>query len=1022
MKKSVLLLFFMLLAFGGFAQRQISGVISLSDTGEPEPGVNVIVTGTTTGTITDFDGKYSLLVPQGKSVTISYLGYKSQTVTPKADVLDVVLEVEAEELEEVVAVGYGTMKKSDVTGAITSIAADQLKKTPASGVDQALQGKAAGVTVNANSGQPGQAAEVRIRGIGTVNDASPIYVVDGIITSDISFLSPNDIETTEVLKDASSTAIYGSRAANGVILITTKKGEKDRKAKISFNAYGGFQNCWKRLSLMKRDDFASAIVYMRNDATEVAEYEKGFLSWLNTYRLGGPYFPSTLDYSEIETDWQNEVFRANAPIMDYYLSVDGATDKANYSISADYFNQAGTIKGSDYDRLTLRANSAFQARSWLKIGENISFMTSRAHNAMNNNASPGASILSAALAMAPWDPTHYPDGSFNKSGENLSGRIAASSNFKNVTNPFTMIEKMHPEYTSERFVGDIFVDINPVKGLNIRSTVSLDLANNIEKNFTEEYEYSSYDKNSPNYLAIRKYKYSTIRNENIATYAREIKKHNFSVMAGFTIEEYNAYIATSTGKAILNPIKSNWYINQTTEEQTTTDEVDRKRMVSALARAFYSYDNRYLITVNFRADGSSKFKKNPWGFFPSVALAWRLSEERFMKKYTKMDYFKVRAGWGQVGNDKIPSNGSVTNVVSGDKTFTGYILGKEQLNVNGAAVLSLANEDIKWETTEQWNAGVDFSFWNGMLGGTVDGYIRDTKDMLMYVTAPAQVGNRFAAQANVGTVRNSGIEISLDHRNSAGDFNYSIGGNISFVKNILTGLNGGSPVRDPNGYWICDEGLPLYTFWGYEYEGVYKTDEEAKAHLPKSTNPVSAGDSKYKDQNGDGKIDDADKVNLGNPFPWLTYGLNFGFDVKGVDFQMFFQGVFGNHLYNAVRERTEGTGTNCTLSTSMTDVWTKENVNGTIPNPYGNSLNSAPSSRFVEDGQYLRLKNVQIGYTLPKKITMKAHISRLRFYVSASNLFTLTKYTGYDPEVNGGVDFGNYPQATTFQFGLNLDF
>ena len=406
-----------------------------------------------------------------------------------------------------------------------------------------------------------------------------------------------------------------------------------------------------------------------------------------------------------------------------------------------------------------------------------------------------------------------------------------------------------------------------------------------------------------------------------------------------------------------------------------------------------------------------------------MALAWRMSEESWFDGVDWLDNLKLRAGWGQIGNDKISSDSFLLTMFNSGPTFVDYVLGREQALVDGATVLTWVNAGGKWETTEQWNVGLDFGFWGGLLSGSLDVYQRDTKEMLLGVKAPAHVGNRYDAVANVGTVRNQGLELALDHQNRIGKVTYSIGGNLSFVKNELTALNGGNPVYGD--VTICNEGLPLYTIWGYEYDGIYQSDTEAWQHMHAydyNELPYHAGDARFVDQNGDGKIDDEDKVDLGNPFPWLTYGLNLGAEFYGFDVNVFFQGVYGNKIYNNVRVRTEGKGTEATLGTQMRDVWSVDNPDGSIPNPYGNSINYATSSRFVESGAYLRLKNLQVGYTIPQEITKKAGIDRCRFYVTGSNLLTFTKYTGYDPEVGGGVDYGNYPQSRTWMFGINLDF
>jgi TonB-dependent starch-binding outer membrane protein SusC len=1037
MKKLVLLLALSFWVYLTHAQNvKISGTVIGSDDGLPLSGAIVSVKSMPTKAVTtDSDGKFLIDVPINETLLFSMIGYTAQErkISANSTTLRISLAPDVKLLNEVVAIGYGTVKKSDLTGSVASIKAEDLKKTPAASLDQALQGRAAGVTVNANTGQPGAPAVVRIRGIGTVNDSSPIYVVDGIILGDISFLSPNDIESTEILKDASSTAIYGSRGANGVILVTTKKG-KQGKTTVTFDAYGGVQNRWKKLDLMQSAEFAKTIINLNNITSEKDYYrDYGFNRWLYAYRLGSsPYFPvirstanpNGLNYAGIETDWQDAVFNKNALIQNYYLSIDGGSEKSNYSLSASYFNQDGTIIGSNYERLTLRLNSGHQIKSWLKVGQNLTFAPSEGRNAMNNNASPGASVLSAALAMAPWDPTHYPAGAVNLNGKNLSNQISASSNFRNVTNPFSMVEHSHPSDKNERLVGDIYAELKPFAGLTFRSDVSMDMNNNRNKMFKDAYRYSDYDGNNKNFISSNMSRSSVVRFENILTYAKDIKKHSFSIMAGSVSEQYNYYSIGGSGASILNPSETNWYLSQTTEDRTpTSDAVARTRMFSLLGRLQYSYDSKYLATFNFRGDASSKFQENLWGYFPSMALAWRISEESWMKNISNLDYLKIRAGYGQIGNEKIGSDNFILKMFNNGPTFVDYVFGIDQQLASGATILTYVNRGGKWERTEQYNFGVDFGLYKNKFTGTIDAFIRDTKDMLLSVKAPAHVGNRYDAIANVGTVRNKGVELTLTYQNNATlkgkAFNYNITGNVSFIKNELTALNGGERVFGT--YTLSDQGMPLFSLWGYKYEGIYRSDQEALNHLrgyTASSISYHAGDAKYQDLNGDGLIDDKDQQKIGNPFPWLTYGLNLGANWNNFDLQVFLQGVYGNDIFNAVRMRTEGTGTEATLSTSMRNAWSPTNLNGDIPNPYS-TVNRFASSRFVESGAYLRLKNVQVGYTLPASIK---GLNKCRIYVAGNNLLTFTKYTGYDPEIGSGVDFGNYPQSRTIMLGAQVNF
>lgn len=1057
----MLLLLFVSMFCINTSGQNISGKIT-DENGEPLPFANITIKGTTIGAVSDFDGNYNIKASEGNTIIISCLNYKNKEITiGTQSSYDVQMETDNMLLDEIVAVGYGTMKKSDLTGAVSSIKAEQLKKTPAAGLDQALQGRAAGVTVNANSGQPGAAAEVRIRGIGSVvGNSSPIYVVDGVITDNISFLSPTDIASTEVLKDASATAIYGSRGANGVILVNTKNGTNGTGT-INVDCFWGIQNRWHKLDLMKRDEMARTKVRidaMKNGAKQLSDFESGdFNEWMYTYNIRksayaprplSDQYPDGFDYSNVDTDWQDEVFNRNAVIQSYSISTDGANDKGHYAVSFNYFNQEGTIIGSDFSRFTIRINSDYKIKDWLRVGEHISFASSKGRNAMNNSNSPGASVISAALAMAPWDPVRYPDGTISSDGKHdLSNAIAASTNFKNVVNPISMVQHSHPSSKDERIVGDINVEINPIKGLIWKTLVSIDINYNRTRNFKEKYLHSDYDKAEKNYISSSINRAMTFGEETTLSYLKDWGKNSFNIMVGQTLEEYNYYNIGGSGASVINDYDSNnWYLNKSTEDRTEAgDAVSRNRRLSFLGRLHYAYDSKYLITINFRADGSSKFPNNTWGYFPSTALAWRISQEEWMHGNNVFDNLKLRLGWGRVGNDKIGDDAFTQTVFTSGPTFVSYPtgLGNTAENIQpGAAVLTLVNQNGKWETNEQWNAGIDFGVLGGHLNGSFDWFLRKTKDALLYVDAPAHVGNRYSSLVNVGTLQNAGFELQIDYANSIGAVHYNIGANASVIKNKLKELNGGQPLWGDR--TVSNEGLALNTFWGYQYQGIYQTDAEALAHqtaFTAETIAVHAGDARFADRDMNGKIDETDRTDLGNPFPKFTYGLNLGAEWNGFDLQIFFQGVQGNKIYNALRERTEGAGDQCTLSTTMRNAWigysdaikknmvSKYNVDpelyenraGTIPNPLGASSNKYNNDRLIEDGSYLRLKNIQLGYTVPKALTQKWFIQKLRIYAAATNLFTITNYTGYDPEVGGGVDYGNYPQSRTITFGLNMN-
>lgn len=1024
------------------AQRlTVTGTVTGSDTGEPLIGVTVMDLTTKEGVVTDLDGNYRITVNKGANLQFSYVGYENKTVKATETNINVELKLKDEMLDELVVVGYGSVKKSDLTGAVASVGGDQLTKTPAPSLANALQGKVAGVTVNSLSGRPGAGAEVRVRGVGTINGASPIYVVDGVICDDISFLAPNDIDQVEVLKDASAAAIYGARGANGVIIVTTNTGARNKRAQVSFNGYFGFQQRWRKLDVMNAKDFADTYVAINGNTSAKKVYnEQGFNKWLSVYQglKNSDYYPTIydpetnpdgVDYSQINTDWQDEVFRTGL-IQNYHLAVDGSGDKFTYSASGSWFKQDGIIIGSDFRRFTARLNTTYQAFPWLKLGENLSFVSTTAKNAYesgDNSESAGASILSAAFAMAPWDPTHYPEGSVNRKGKDLSGQVSAASNFKNVTNPFSMVEYSHPKTTSQRFLGNLFLELTPIKHFVWRTNYSFDYRITQDRSFMESYEFSSYDQRETNFLSRGLAKAFYYNVDNILTYNNQFGKHSLTAMAGFTVEELNTYSIGGSGSTILNPVQKNWYLSQTTDDfGRPGDGASRTRRQSWLGRVNYSFDERYLLTVNFRADGSSKFKENRWGYFPSFALAWRIDQESFMKNANAVSALKLRLGWGRVGNDNIGNDAFVLNMFSNGPTFVDYVFGKDQALANGAAVLTWVNNGGHWENTEQYSLGVDFSFWNGKLSGSLDGFIRDTNDMLMGVNAPAHVGNRYAGMANVGKVRNQGIELSLEHRMAVTkDFSYSIGGNISYIDNKLVSLNGGSPIYTSyNQVQVVDKGFPLYYFWGYQYDGIFRTDEEVFERLPgynSTDTPFHAGDAIYRDNNGDGRIDDKDRVYLGSCIPKISYGINLGLWYRDFDLTIFFQGVGGSKIYNQMRHRLESNGATSVIAPEMKDAWTVDNPDGSIPNPR-NSVNYYVSDRFLEKADYFRLKDLQLGYSLPKSVLGKKGLSKCRFYVQCSNVFTVTKYKGFDPEVNGGVDYGNYPQSRTFLFGVNITY
>ena len=1046
MKKELITLFiFIAISLTAFAQEcKVSGTIISDDDRMPIIGANIIVKGTSKGTITDSNGQFSITVQKNQSLLFSYIGYQNevQKISANSTGLKITLKTNAVVLDEVVAIGYGTVKKSDLTGAVASVSGEQLRKIPAASIDKALQGLTPGVTVVENSGQPGSDMVIRIRGIGTTNNSDPLFVVDGVMTGNINFLSPNDIKSIEVLKDASASAIYGARGANGVILVTTNQGNKNGKMSLSVDAYYGIQNRAKKLSLMNSNQLAKFWGYTGTTNTD-------FNNWVNTNFAGSKsYLPTGLDFASANTDWQDVVFVGDAPIQNYHVAANGGNEKSSYSLSAGYFNQKGIIMKSYYNRFTFRINSSLQVNDWLKVGENMSMMTSDARGVNPN--SDQTSLLNSAVRFAPWDMPRYPVGTVLPAGIVDPYRIAAST-ITNYLNPLSMVEFDHPSTQFDRLVGDAYFEIKPIKDLVYRADFGIDLSYGRTREFKELYNISTTDQFLPaNFIQAGFQRYQTSSLEQTLTYTKAIGKHNFSAMVGSSIVESDTYTLGGSKTGILNPSPENWYIKMATGTTVPTlgDEVDRQRLASFLGRLNYSYKDKYLFTASFRADGSTKFPvNNLWGYFPSASIKWKLADEEFFATVKQtIQTLSLRVGWGQIGNENIPGNNFFPKLATGSQ-FVSYVLGQGDQNLAyGASMTSLPSGNLKWETTETTNVGADFGMLGNRLTGNVDYYVKYTKDLLLNVVLPFHIGMEFSSPANVGEVRNSGLELLLNWRDKITKaLGYSFGGNLSTVDNKFTKMGASSPLvyQGFNGENLTRsvEGYPLYSFYGYKSDGIFQSQADIDNYIVKDANgkPVldangaqipiviggvtKPGDIRYKDLNGDGKITDLDKVILGSSFPTFTYGFNASIDYKGFDISAFFQGVAGNLIYNSNRVLLDGLvakGTN--LSTEMLNSWTPTNTKTTLPAAYGNAANYRASDRFLENGSYLRLKNAQIGYNLPKKLLAPAKIESCRFYVSGTNLLTFTKYTGYDPEASySGVDRGNYPQAITILFGVKMD-
>ncbi len=1023
MKQIFILFFFSLSTIYRVNAQDISvtGKVISSEDNSPLVGANVTIKGSTRGMITDVNGSYTIKAKEGEILVFAYVGFIKQEIVIKSElIINVVLQAELKKLDEIIVIGYGTQKKSDITGSVVSVTSDQITQTPVSGIDQALQGRAAGVTVTSNSGQPGSGVTMRIRGIGTVNNSDPLYVVDGISLGNISFINPGDIESIEILKDASATAIYGSRGANGVVLINTRKGSQDGKMTATIDVYKGVQNCWRKLDLMNSNEYAKFKGYDATDPTY-----SSFSDWVyKKFNLAtNPYIPNNIDYSKYNTNWQDVIFRNNAQITSYHVSFEGGNKVSNYNISAGYFDQDGIIISSNFKRLTFRINSAHKVSRLISVGENVSFMNSSSKGVATNNEN--YSVLNSAISLAPWDPVRYPDG-----------RITPSST-TNLKNPISMVEMENPHSSWNRIVGNVYTDITPFEGLTFKSDIGIDLSYGDGGNFKPKYFISANDNMSKNFLQKDYQKYSMWLWENTLTYKKVFaQKHDLTLLAGMTAQDGTWDYLGGSKSAIPNESPNLWYLDAATQDPTIGGRAWEWSMLSYLGRVNYSYNNRYLLTLSVRRDGSSRFGvNNRWGVFPSMAAGWKISEEDFFAPFKQtINQLKLRLGWGRIGNQEIGNYAYTTNIVSGT-TFTGYVFGNPQAIIAGAAPLNIANNDLKWETTEQSNAGLDLAFFDNRLTASIDYFIKDTKDMLVAIPVPGNVGLRYYPMVNAGSVRNSGLEFSADYKQKIAEIFFSVGGNFSTINNKVLSLGGGEDIYSATFFGEnltrTRVGDPIGSFYGYQVAGIFQDKYDVQEHINSKGQEIQPtakpGDLKFVNMNDDNKIDASDKVNLGSPIPKFTYGFNASIEFKGLDLQVFFQGVNGNKLFNCNRYFTEGNGyTN--LGAEMINAWNGKGTSNSLPDPAGSADNLRASSRYIEDGSYLRLKNIQLGYKLPPGLVAKAGITSWRFYLSATNLLTFTKYSGFDPEIgitNGldmGVDRGNYPQARTFTIGTTLQF
>jgi len=994
-KKFLILITFLSLTVN--AQNVITGTVVSQRSGETIPGVSILIKGINEGTITDFGGSYSITANEGDTLAFSYLGYNTQEVIVKSQsVINISLFESEEALDEIVIIGYGTQRKSDLTGAVAVANMEEINKATVATVDQALQGQIAGVDVTANSGSPGGGVMVRIRGIGTLNSSDPLFVVDGMMVSDINFLNPNDIESIQVLKDASSTAIYGSRGSNGVIIISSKKGHKNQKGEVNFNSYYGFQNFWRDANVLDAKTWGA----LRNEAMVAAGNPAPIAD------------PSTLE----TTDWFREISNQDAPITNINLSFSGGSEKGNYFISTNYFKQEGIVKKTGFERITFRANSSSQIKPWLKIGENITVVKSESQKVAEQDE--WTSILITSMAADPTSPVRNPDGSF------------ARGIYNDTWNPVAIQEYTNNNDVVYRTIGNVFADIKLMEDLVFKTNYSLEYSFGETDNYNPVYYVSPVQQNSASRLAKNNSNRLISQWTNTLNYDKVFGEHTLSALIGTEIYSFNyKYNGINVNNVPSDDIDIRFIDNATgANAATVLGSQQESRQLSYFARANYSFKDRYLFTANFRADASSKFsKKNQWGYFPSFSAGWKISSEDFMNKTESVSLLKLRAGWGQIGNQgSVAPYQDVTTASPG----TNYLFGGTL--APGFSFPGSGNDEIKWETSTTTNVGIDFGFFNDKLSGSLDYFIKNTKDMLLQVPIPGQTGIQSAPTQNAGSMKNTGFELSTQYKNNKNDFNYSFGAVFSKIKNEVIDLGSDGAYIDGasffNSYFVTrtTAGKPIAQFYGFKTNGLFQNQAEIDAQTAQTN--VAPGDVRYVDAGNDGELD---FFYLGSPLPDFTYGFNANFDYKGFDFGFQLQGVQGVEIFNGTSQYKRSSTANWNLGRDMTNRWTGEGStnNALYPRLNANDVNnSRMSDRFIEDGSYLRIKNIQFGYTIP--IPEKLNVDKLRVYLNAQNIYTITNYSGLDPEIGTrgynpldiGVDRGYYPVPRIISFGMNLTF
>ncbi len=1021
------MLFFSLFSFVCFSQTiEITGKVTSAEDNLPLPGASVIIAGTDTGTVTDFDGNYSITAEADAELQFSFVGFGTELVNVAGrNVINMALEPDMENLDEVVVVGYGTQRKALVTGASVQVDGEDLQNRSTTNALQAMQGQTPGVQITSNSGQPGSGLDVVIRGLGSTGSSSPLYVVDGVLTGDISYLNNADIESISVLKDAASAAIYGSQASNGVVLVTTKSGRAG-SSRITFDAYYGLQNIPNKIDMLNSTEYAII--------TNEAAINSG----------SSPLFsPEQIAELGPGVDWIDEMFIEDAVTQNYNIGFSGGSETSTFSSSLSYTGEEGIVGGeelSNYERINFRLNSEHELYDgFITFGENLTFAYINSNGVSVGNQYNNT--LRGAFGTPSVVPFYDEDGNFYDTSNDSQPWLAGWAN------PYaSMLYNNMNEGNNQKLLGNVYAELNLFEGLEFRTSLGLDYYASEGHSYEPIYQLSIYSFRDRDRVYQSQSKGYSLLWDNLLTYEFDIAdNHLFEVLAGTSAYRFQGtYMSGNNVDLIFSDLEHAWLDNALNSDGTQIGlgggpNNENKRM-SYFGRLNYNYKDKYLLNTTFRADGSSNFaEENRWGYFPSISVGWVASEEDFLRDSDLFSYLKFRASWGQVGNQNAGAFQYLAPVTFAN---TNYIFGAEEgILTPGAYPSRLANPDLIWETSEQTNIGLDARLFMNTLTVNLDLYEKTTKDWLIRAPILATAGAD-APFINGGDVTNRGVELALALNNNIGDFNYNIGvngaynenkvGNIPTEDGIIHGATNQLFDNAPE-FYRAQSGFPLGYFWGLETGGIFQTEAQVNNYRANGRliQPnAQPGDVIYVDQNNDGVINDQDKVNIGDPNPDLTYGFNIAFNYKGLDFSLLANGVAGNQIVQSYRNQSSQFAN---YTTSVFERWTGPGSSNTRPRVTLDNRNYTNfSDLFVQDGDFLRLSNLTVGYDLAQ-ITDNFAVQKLRLYFSALNLYTFTNYDGMDPEVgygisdgtyafSSGVDLGYYPRPRTLLVGLNVTF